>query len=77
MALCGSVDHEGRCRWPHNNAIAGDRFRTVYVASADEPDQVAGLIEAALRGGDDWSVQDVRRRDLHDGERDLAARLAS
>jgi hypothetical protein len=35
-ALCGRCDHNGACRWPHNNAVAGDagstQIRTLFVA---------------------------------------------
>ena len=39
-ALCGHWEHEGPCRWPHNNAIqqkgATFLFRTLFVAPASE-----------------------------------------
>ena len=34
--LCAAVEHDGLCRWPHNNAIdpSGDTasFRTLFIA---------------------------------------------
>jgi hypothetical protein len=77
VRLCGDWRHSGPCRWPHNNEIAGGRFRTLYVASDAEADDVAGRIETALRGSGSWEVLAVRRRDVAVDERELAARLAS
>jgi hypothetical protein len=74
-ALCGSWDHEGPCRWPHNNAIDGGRFRTVVVAPEDEAEAVRERIDAGLRGDGRWRVAAVRVRAVADAERDLADRL--
>ena len=79
--LCGSADHEGRCRWPHNNAIASKRgqaaFRTVFIAPPAEVDEVHGRIALALRSAEGWSViAESRRSPVHD-EEGLAERLAS
>jgi hypothetical protein len=46
VALCGYWEHEGPCRWPHNNAIVTDgggtaRFRTLFVADGAEEQAVA------------------------------------
>jgi len=78
-ALCGSWDHDGPCRWPHNNAIsnAAERFtfRTLFVAPEHEHAQVRSLIDAALAG----HVRRVLRsggRAVAADERDLAERLA-
>jgi hypothetical protein len=76
VELCGDWRHSGPCRWPHNNEIDGGRFRTLYVASDAEADRVAARIEAALRGSGSWEVLAVRRREVADDERELAARLA-
>jgi hypothetical protein len=76
VELCGDWRHTGPCRWPHNNAISGDRFRTLYVASEEEADGVAERIEAALRGSGSWEVVSVRRREVAASESELAARLA-
>ncbi len=40
--LCAAVEHDGLCRWPHNNAIdpSGDTasFRTLFIApESDDP----------------------------------------
>ena len=79
IELCGSTDHDGPCRWPHNNAFdsAGEpsRLRTVYVADAAEADEVATRIEASLRAADGWRVAEVERRPIAAAERELAARL--
>lgn len=78
-ALCGSYDHEGACRWPHNNAIdAGAtpaRFRTVYVAEPEEAEQVLQRIRDALESGDGWRVVAVQPRPVDEPDRELAGRL--
>ena len=37
-ALCGHWEHEGACRWPHNNEIdvagASATFRTLFIATS-------------------------------------------
>ena len=76
LELCGAWSHAGPCRWPHNNAIDGASFRTLYVAPDQEADAVAARIEAALRGSASWRVVSVRRRQVTPHERELAARLA-
>jgi hypothetical protein len=76
VELCGDWRHAGPCRWPHNSAIDGSSFRTLYVAPDEEADAVAARIEAALRGSGDWEVVRVGRRDVAPEERELAARLA-
>jgi hypothetical protein len=76
VELCGDWRHAGRCRWPHNNEISGARFRTLYVASDAEADEVARRIEAALRGSGSWEVMWVRRREVAESESELAARLS-
>jgi hypothetical protein len=79
VELCGHWEHDGACRWPHNNAIDAGRdpvvFRTLFVA--DEPDEpvVRERIEASLRRGDAWSVISVHARPPAASERELAARL--
>jgi len=43
-ALCGHWEHEGPCRWPHNNDIelaeSFASFRTLFVAPATDEDRV-------------------------------------
>ena len=78
--LCGAVEHDGPCRWPHNNAIV-DRaeatlFRTVFIASRSEEREVRKRIRLALRSSDEWVVTSDRTSSLTSDERRLAARLA-
>jgi hypothetical protein len=79
-ALCGHWEHEGPCRWPHNNDIdAGSvpaRFRTLFVADAGEEEAVRELIVHALAGAGGWSVTTSGARAVAASERDLAQRLA-
>ena len=74
-ALCGHWEHDGPCRWPHNSAVDGATFRTVFVAPADEAGEVRRRIEAALRGSGGWSVGAVRARAVSPAEQALAERL--
>ena len=56
LALCGSWDHAGPCRWPHETSGAWDgrrgRVRVVFAAKAEEEAHVRALIERALAGGE-------------------------
>ncbi|MDX6718420.1 MAG: hypothetical protein QOJ63_674 [Solirubrobacteraceae bacterium] len=78
VELCGRVDHEGPCRWPHNGAIdtGGEsaRFRTLFVADDSEAALVRQRINTALRSSS-WRVLAVRPRPVAAGERALADRL--
>jgi hypothetical protein len=80
-ALCGHWEHEGPCRWPHNNAIdAGDAaagFRTLFVAPAGDESEVRDRIERALREGSGWVVVETRPRPVSPGEQPLAERLTA
>lgn len=80
-ALCGHWKHEGPCRWPHNNAIDPSRrparFRTIYVADANEALTVEARIRAALTSHEDWELTAIERLDLDERDRELADRLAS
>ena len=80
VALCGSADHEGGCRWPHHNGISPERpvatFRTVFVAPWQEESDVLNRIDQALRFSSDWSVVSAGPRALKDEEQPLAVRLA-
>ena len=64
VALCGSWDHEGSCRWPHHTAVDStttpSTVRVVYVVDDDELDHVRALIDAALTTGDGWRVLATR-----------------
>ena len=79
--LCGHWEHEGPGRWPHNNEIQaasdGFRFRTLFVADAEEEPDVRAQIEAALRGGDGWRVVTFAPRELGATEQPLGAKLAT
>jgi hypothetical protein len=78
--LCGAAEHDGPCRWPHNNAIVpGEEvsvFRTVFIAAQSEEREVRRRIRSALRSSDEWDVTSDRTRPLTPDERALAARLA-
>jgi hypothetical protein len=78
--LCGSWDHEGPCRWPHNNDVDSKvttaRFRTVFLADAADEREIRARIDFALRDSKGWVVLSARPRELTADERPLAARLA-
>jgi hypothetical protein len=80
-ALCGHWEHEGPCRWPHNNDIELDEsvafFRTIFVAHATEEDEVRERIERSLRAGDSWVVLRTNSRPVSRPEEPLARRLAT
>ena len=77
--LCGHWEHEGSCRWPHNNAMCPgselNTFRTLFVADLSEEETVRERIGAALRGCGDWQVVSVRARPVGQHEQALAERL--
>ena len=79
-ALCGAAEHDGPCRWPHNNAvILRDEvavFRTVFIAPDSEEREVRARIRSALRSSNEWDVLSDRSGSLTPQERALAARLA-
>jgi hypothetical protein len=81
-ALCGHWEHEGGCRWPHNNEISADgengraSFRTVFLAPQPEEADVRTRIERALHDGPGWSVETTRARELRQDEAALAVRMA-
>jgi hypothetical protein len=79
--LCGHWEHEGPCRWPHNNAIDADEeaagFRTLFVAPAGDESEVRDRIERALRDRPGWVVVETRARPVSPGEEPLAERLAA
>ena len=79
VELCGHWEHEGPCRWPHNNAIDPGRrpaiFRTLFVADESDEGEVRSRIEKGLRGPGDWRVLSLDSRPVADHERDLAERL--
>src|SRR5215204_3058749 len=80
--LCGHWKHEGPCRWPHNNALAPSAagvaaFRTLFIASPADEEEVRDRIDRALREATGWSVVETNPRPLAPDERPLADRLAS
>jgi hypothetical protein len=81
VELCGSWEHEGACRWPHNSDIDSSRspalFRTLFVANEDDAHEVRRRIEQALRSASEWEVLSVRERAVAPDEQALAARLAA
>jgi hypothetical protein len=78
-ALCGHWEHEGPCRWPHNNHIdLVDRaayFRTLFVAPADDEDRIRERIEHGLEEGVGWVVLRTQSRQVSASEEPLARRL--
>jgi hypothetical protein len=80
--LCGHWEHEGGCRWPHNNKISADdasgraSFRTLFLAPAHEEADVRARIENALREGRSWSVESTGEREVRGDEAALALSLA-
>jgi hypothetical protein len=80
-ALCGHWEHDGPCRWPHNNdvAVSGSvaTFRTLFVAPAADEHEVRRRIDEALANGRDWVVYETGPRDVAASERSLAERLAA
>ena len=79
-ALCGAVEHEPPCRWPHHSAIGPVSrpalFRTVFVATDVEEQEVRDRIDVALRSSDAWTLRASGPGVLHVDERELAERLA-
>ena len=80
VALCGSWEHEGPCRWPHHTEIErdGERvvLRTVFAVPSAEEGRVRDLIARALMQGADWTVTGGGPGVLTAEERALAARIA-
>ena len=80
-ALCGHWEHEGPCRWPHNNDIEPSdpvaNFRTLFVALATEEGDVRERIERSLREGVGWAVLRTQSRPVSAPEEPLALRLAT
>ena len=80
-ALCGHWEHEGPCRWPHNNDIELSdpvaNFRTLFVAPSTEEDDVRERIERSPREGVGWAVLRTQSRPLSAPEEPLARRLAT
>ena len=75
VALCGHWEHEGPCRWPHNNEVAGDCFRTLFVCETGDEPEVRAKVVGALRGATEWRVVSDRARDVAESEQQLASDL--
>ena len=79
-ALCGHWEHEGPCRWPHNNhielAARVATFRTLFVAPVADEDRIRERIEQGLQGGMGWVVLRAYSRHVSPSEEPLARRLA-
>lgn len=75
VALCGHWEHDGPCRWPHNNEITSGLFRTLFVCTTDDVDEVRRLISGALATTPQWQLVSERDRPVADSERALAADL--
>jgi hypothetical protein len=77
--LCGHWEHDGACRWPHNNAVdtrrRPARFRTIFVASDAEAAEVFARIDSALRASGAWRTSGVRPGRVGPLDRALAHRL--
>jgi len=80
-ALCGHWEHNGPCRWPHNNDAEPDdpvvRFRTIFVAPAADEAEVRERIERSLREGAGWVVLSSSARPVAASEEPLARKLAA
>lgn len=76
VALCGHWKHDGPCRWPHFNQIDGVRFRTVFVATAEDEAEVRRRIRTALHDQPGWRVDSDRARAVAADEVEVAERLA-
>jgi hypothetical protein len=89
IALCGSWDHPGACRWPHQTSAEWDdrrgSVRVVFVSTPEEEGQVRALIDGALGGGQcigpegklsRWELTESGPDLLLDAERALGAKLA-
>jgi len=56
LRLCGSWDHAGPCRWPHETSVTWNedrgQVRVVFVVEEEEEEAVRALIDQALAGGE-------------------------
>src|SRR5688572_22694732 len=79
IALCGSWDHDGSCRWPHHTAVDTSSphaiIRVVYVVDDGELGHVRDLIESAVTSGTDWRTIAIGHDTLTEEERILSQRL--
>ena len=81
VALCGHWEHEGPCRWPHNNALTAEptpaRFRTVFVADAADESEIRTRIVEALASAAGWTLISHRPRPVTVDEDELGRRLGA
>lgn len=88
MALCGSWDHEGECRWPHETSATWEerrgKVRVVFVADEAEEAEVRALVDGALSGGacvgpdgkrSQWEVAGVEAGTVSEGDVAWSARF--
>ena len=79
VALCGSWEHDGPCRWPHHTdidaATSPARLRTVVVSDDQTESDVVARVVGALRADPRWSVSACGRHEIAPDERALADRL--
>ncbi len=78
-ALCVHWDHEGACRWPHNNAMdtaaVPAKLRVVFVAEAGDAEEIRASIERALREAEGWVVVSSDASAVNDDEAAVVERL--
>ena len=80
-ALCGHWEHDGQCRWPHNNRLVGldsstAVVRTVAIVDRADLGEVHRRVEVGLGGDPRWSLLTCNQQELTPEERALADRLA-
>jgi hypothetical protein len=89
LALCGSWDHAGACRWPHQTSAAWDqrrgKVRVVFLANAEDENHVRALIDRALASGrcvgpdgkvSLWKATEHRAAVPNESEEELVAGMA-
>jgi hypothetical protein len=89
IALCGSWDHAGGCRWPHQTTAeirdGMTRVRVVFVAEREQEINVRALIREALANGrctgpdgrvSEWTLLADSVGTLTAEEAELAARIS-
>jgi hypothetical protein len=81
VALCGHWEHEGPCRWPHNNALAAEstpaRFRTIFVAERADESEIRTRIVDALARGSSWTLMSHHPRPATVDESELGRGLGA
>ena len=88
--LCGSWDHAGPCRWPHETSATWDgrqgTVRVVFVAEPEDEERVRALIDRALANGEctgpdgklsRWKVTENAAGALTENEASWGARIGS